>query len=309
MRMFPRSFVLLVSLAVTVSACGDDGSVLVESTGVTTEETSQTSELLPETTEAAPETTEAAPETTEVPPETTEAAPETTEAAPETTEPPPPQVPVLTPFDASESHDAPAIEMDVTIPIVSAVPAAAADLMNSLISLQMLAIPSSFRDELAASPPPDQPGVSSELVLIYTPRAVLVELLSIRFDVYTYYQGAAHCMSDVFTVNFDPQTGSTLLLVDILVPGTFPAVAILVEQRLIDDLYGGDATEAAAWLPVIDDIVLRNWAVAPDGLEFSFSQYEVGFGAMGAPTVVIPWADLVAVISLDGPAGSTAFGA
>ena len=93
-----------------------------------------------------------------------------------------------------------------------------------------------------------------------------------------------------------------------LIPGSAPAVASLVDQHLIDDLYGGDVAEASSWLPVIDPAILDAWVVSADGLEFSFDQYEVGFGAMGSPTVIVPWSELGAVIDPAGPAGPTAFG-
>jgi len=318
-RNLSRSLVLLAAFALVMAACGDDASILsdgettVASTATTaappatTEALPATTEVPPATTEAPPETTEAPPETTEAPPETTEAPPETTEAPPDTTEPAP-MIPVLTPFDASESNDDPPLNMMVVIPIVSNVPAAAADAMNGLISTEKLGAATSFRDEIVGGdPPPD--GTSSELSLGYEATAVTAGLLSLRFDLYMYYQGAAHGISGIGTMNFDPQTGALLTLPDILVPGTFPAAASLVEQALIDQLYGGDAAEASSWLPSIDMVLLDGWVVTPAGLAFSFDQYEVGFGAMGSPTVVVPWGALAALIDPNGPAAPFAFGA
>jgi hypothetical protein len=301
-RTASRSLIVLIAFAMAVAACGDDGSVLGAGTG-------STSSPAPETT--APATTEAPPATTEVPPATTEAAPETTAttaAPPETTEPPPPPVPVLTPFDASETNATPALVMDVVIPIVSGVPAGAANSMNAAISADILGIADAFKTEILTGPPPFDPAIASEMGLSYVGEAVSALILSIRFDVYTYYSGAAHGQSGVVTMNFDPQTGQQLALTDILVPGTFGALASIVEQRLTDDLYGGDAAEAAGWLPAMDPMVLDGWAVTPGGLAFSFDQYEVGFGAMGAPTVVVPWGDLGAVIDPGGRAAVYAFG-
>lgn len=304
MRTASRSLILLIAFVMAVAACGDDGSVL--GAGASTTD-SGTATSAPATTEVPPATTEAPPATTEAPPETT-ATTATTAAPPETTSPPPPPVPVLTPFDAGETNATPALVMDVVIPIVSGVPAGAANVMNAAISADILGIADAFKTEILTGPPPFDPAIASEMGLSYVGEAVTALILSIRFDIYTYYSGAAHGQSGVITMNFDPQTGQQLALTDILVPGTFGALASIVEQRLTDDLYGGDAAEAAGWLPAMDPIVLDGWAVTPGGLAFSFDQYEVGFGAMGAPTVVVPWGDLGAVIDPGGWAAVYAFG-
>jgi len=308
-RTLTRSSILLIVFALVVAACGDDGSVLGADSSASTTAPSVTSEAPPATTEAPPATTEAPPATTEPPPATTEPPPATTEPPPATTEPPLPPVPILTPFDASETNADPPIIMNVVVPIVSGVAAPAADAMNGLIGGEMLGTATSFRDEILGYDPPQDPmGTSWELGLGYTGEAVTAQILSINFDIYMYYAGAAHGNSAVATMNFDPQTGVLLSLADILVPGTLPVMASIVEQRLVDDLYGGDAAEASGWIPVLDEAALDGWAVTPGGLSFSFDQYEVGFGAMGAPTVLVPWADLAAVIDSGGPAALHAFG-
>lgn len=303
MRTFSRSLVLLIALAVVVAACGDDGSVLLGDPEVTSASTTVPSE----TTTPESETT-AAPSVTEAPPETTEAPPETTEAPPETA-PPPPPIPVVTPSLSEESYDEPPLEIEVTLPVVSGIPAPAAAAINTAIGDAVLGYPTAFRDEiLGGDPLPDDIGTTSEMVLGYTATAVNADVLSLRYNLYAYYQGAAHGMSAIFTTTFDPQTGALLDLADVLIPGTAPAVAALVEQHLIDDLYGGNVADASAWLPPIDPPLLDSWVVSADGLEFSFDQYEVGFGAMGSPTVIVPWSELTAVIDPAGPAAGFAFG-
>jgi hypothetical protein len=215
---------------------------------------------------------------------------------------------VLTPFDASETLDEPPLVIQATVPIVSGIPPEAADGINSWIGDEILGMVAGFKSEIAAIEPPYDPAVPSEMRVGYDASAITPRLLTLRFDVWLYYTGAAHGLSSIITMNFDPQTGMLYGLEDILVPGTFGAVAGMVEQALTDELYGGNAAEAAGWIPVLDEFVLNGWAVTPDGLAFSFDQYEVGFGAMGSPTVVIPWADLAAVVDPAGPAGEFAFG-
>jgi hypothetical protein len=216
---------------------------------------------------------------------------------------------VVTPSLSQESYDEPPLEIEVTLPVVSGIPAPAAAAINTAIGDAVLGYPTAFRDEiLGGDPLPDDIGTTSEMVLGYTAAAVTADVLSLRYNLYIYYQGAAHGMSAIFTTTFDPQTGALLDLADVLIPGTAPAVAALVEQHLIDDLYGGNVADASAWLPPIDPPLLDAWVVSADGLEFSFDQYEVGFGAMGSPTVIVPWSELTAVIDPAGPAAGFAFG-
>ena len=58
---------------------------------------------------------------------------------------------------------------------------------------------------------------------------------------------------------------------------------------------------------MLDEGVLDGWVVTVGGLAFSFDQYEIGYGAMGAPTIVVPWAELGAVIDPAGAAAGFAF--
>ncbi|MCB2223379.1 MAG: DUF3298 and DUF4163 domain-containing protein [Actinobacteria bacterium] len=300
MRTIPRLTTLLIAAALVAAACGDDGSILDFTTTTPTTSAGSTTEA-PTTTGVTPESTTTAPATTTPESTTSTAATTTTEA--------PPAVPVVTPVDASESYDDPKLVLTVTVPVVSGVPAPAADAMNGTIGPAVLGSAHAFRDEiLGADLPPDEFDMGSELALSYEVTAISAGLLSLRYDYYVYYQGAAHGMTSIFTMNFEPQTGTLLTLPDILVPGTFGVLAAIVEQHIVDDVWGGDAAEASSWVPVLDEVVLDGWVVTDDGLAFSFDQYEIGFGAMGAPTVVVPWAELGAVIDPAGPAGPWAFG-
>ncbi|MBU1865579.1 MAG: DUF4163 domain-containing protein [Actinobacteria bacterium] len=309
MRTVSRSFVVGMALALVVAACGDDGSVLgAGGSTTTTEAPPATTEAPPATTEAPPATTGAPPATTEAPPATTEAPPATTEAPPETIERPVPTPPVLTLFDASETSDSPPLMMTVEIPVVSGVPPEAAGAMNDLISAEMLGTADAFKAEVLASELPIDETVPYELMLSYIAESVSAEILSLRFSIYMYYSGGAHGQTFLTTMNFDPQTGRLLSLNDILVPGTIGVVANLVEQHIVDEVFGGDEGEAFEWIPVLDEAALDGWAVVADGLLFSFDQYEVGYGALGAPTIGIPWSELAAVIDPGGYAAVYAFG-
>jgi hypothetical protein len=143
----------------------------------------------------------------------------------------------------------------------------------------------------------------SFLDLEFEATTVAARLLSLRFMGSDYYQGAAHPNAFVFTLNFDPVTGDVFALDALLLPGQAFSLVTLVGDHILNDLYGGDVGMYDSWVPGVSPDMLEHWVVSADGIEVSFDPYVVGPGAMGAPTVVVPWAELVGIIDPAGPAG------
>jgi len=299
MSRFPRAAAALLSLSLVVAACGDD-SIL--SPGIPAPD--------PEATDSASTTSGARPTTTQVS-RTTEAPPGTTDGpdttgAPDTTDPPPAPVPVVSDSFRSESHADPPLEIVVVIPVISGIPQHLADAINEAIDDGTIPLVDQFKaDVLVMGDYPDDFG-KSQLDFNYFAPWISSELLSIRFHLSLYYQGAAHPFASVFTLNFDPRSGALLSLSDVLLPGSVPEVAELVGERLIENVYDGDEAEASGWIGVMSEAALGSWWVSPAGLEFGFDQYEVGPGAMGTVAVVIPWSDVGQLIDPAGPAGAFA---
>jgi hypothetical protein len=215
---------------------------------------------------------------------------------------------VITPQPESYTHAAGAgcrdIEVAYTLPRVSGLPDAVNDRINSRIVDTVHAVESQFVTDATAGCDPLYVGdPPSFLELDFEATTVSARLLSLRFMGADYYQMAAHPNAIVFTLNFNPVTGDPLALDAVLLPGRMPALAALAEAHVIADLYGGDAASFHAWLAAISIDMLEHWVVSPAGLEVTFDPYTVGPGAMGAPTVVIPWAELVGVVDPAGPAG------
>ena len=284
----------LLALLLLLAACGDDDSIFGTTTGG-----GET------TTTAAPTTTGAGDTTTTAAATTTAATTTTTTAATTTTAPP---VPVATPQPESYVYPAGAgcrdIEVAYTLPRVSGLPEPVNGAINTQIVDLVHARESRFvLDATTGCDPIYVADPPSFLDLDFEATTVRAGLLSLRFFGSDYYQGAAHPNAFVFTLNFDPVTGDVFALDAILLPGQAGALATLVGDHILNDLYAGDVDMYDSWVPGVTPDMLEHWVVSGDGIEISFGPYTVGPGAMGAPTVVVPFSELAGIVDPAGPAG------
>jgi hypothetical protein len=284
----------LLAVVLLLAACGDDDGVF----GTTTSGG--------ESTTTVASTTTAGDTTTTVATTTTAATTTTTTAATTTTTAPP--VPVVTPQPESYVYPAGAgcrdIEVAYTLPRVSGLPEPVNGAINTQIVDLVHARESRFVldattgcDPMYVSDPP------AFLNLDFAATTVRAGLLSLRFFGSDYYQGAAHPNAFVFTLNFNPVTGDVFALDAILLPGQAGSLATLVGDHLLNDLYAGDVDLYSSWVPGVTPDMLEHWVVSGDGIEVSFDPYIVGPGAMGAPTVVVPFSELAGIVDPAGPAG------
>lgn len=291
-----KSSGIVLAALLLLAACGDDGSIVgATTTGPGT------------TTSGGTSTSEAEPTTTTAPATTTTAVATTTTAAATTTTTAPP-VPVVTPIpDDFVYEGAPGcagIEVTVTLPEVSGLAPALNDRINARLRDTALDRQNRFLTDAYDGCDPALAGDPPAFIdMGFEATTVRSGLLSIRFFGSDYFQGSAHPNAFVFTLSFNPVTGDLLSLDSILVPGGVLPLAAAVEQRVVDDLYAGDIDSFHSWVPAITPDMLTHWVVSAAGIEVSFDPYLIGPGAMGAPTVVVPFAELVGVIDPGGPAG------
>ena len=291
-----RTAGVLLALVLLLAACGDDDSIFGSTT---TGEASTTTTAGSSTT--AVSTTSAGSTTT------TTAATTTTTAATTTTTTAPP-VPVVTPIPDDFIYEAApgcaGIAVTVTLPEVSGLAPALNDRINARLRDTALGRQNRFLTDaydgcdpaLADAPP-------AFIDMGFEATAVRAGLLSIRFLGADYFQGSAHPNAFVFTLNFNPVTGDLLALDSILLPGQAGSLASLVGDHVLNDLYAGDVDMYDSWVPGVTPDMLQHWVVSADGIEVSFDPYTVGPGAMGAPTVVVPFSELAGIVDPAGPAG------
>jgi uncharacterized protein DUF3298/peptidoglycan-N-acetylmuramic acid deacetylase PdaC-like protein len=152
-------------------------------------------------------------------------------------------------------------------------------------------------------------SMGSDLTISYTVALAQDDLVSIDFEVGSYFQGAAHPNSYSDTLNFDLKNGKVLKLADLFKPGTKYLQAIanyciadLKKQSsekglMAEEIEKGAAAKADNYL---------GWTITKRGLGIGFDPYQVGPYAAGPQFVLVPYSDLKDLINPDGPVGQFA---
>jgi uncharacterized protein DUF3298/peptidoglycan-N-acetylmuramic acid deacetylase PdaC-like protein len=171
-----------------------------------------------------------------------------------------------------------------------------------------------FKKEMApqeGEDPRPEGSMGSDLTMAYTVALAQDDLISVSFDVGSYYQGAAHPNSYTHVVNYDLKNGKQLKLADLFKPGakflqTISAycIADLKKQSKEkgDALNDSDIQSGAG--PTAKNY--ESWTITKKGLAIDFDSYQVGPYAAGPQSVIIPYASLKEIINPDGPIGQFA---
>ena len=147
-------------------------------------------------------------------------------------------------------------------------------------------------------------GVPSELGLAGTVVHADDRLVTVRFERYWYPSGAAHGQHSTQVMTFDAVTGEEVRLGDLFQPGSqwLAVLAPAVVEAFVS-AYGDMVRITALELRAVRIGGDRSVGVVADGMEISFDAYSVGPGVLGSPWVLVPWAAVLDVVDLDGPAG------
>ncbi|MCA1577989.1 MAG: DUF3298 and DUF4163 domain-containing protein [Acidobacteria bacterium] len=157
-----------------------------------------------------------------------------------------------------------------------------------------------------AEPRPEG-SMGSDLSVGYSVALAQDDLVSIQFDVGSYYQGAAHPNSYTEVVNYDLKNGKQLKLADLFKPGS--KFLEVISAYCIADLRKQQAADKGK---ALSDSEIENgagpsaknyqsWKITRKGLGVNFDAYQVGPYAAGPQFVVVPWANLKDLINLEGP--------
>ncbi len=125
-------------------------------------------------------------------------------------------------------------------------------------------------------------------------------VVSLKFETQG-YTGGAHPYLDIVTTNYDFSQSRQLALSDLFLPNSNYLEVISnycvaeLGKRFIDFANGMWAAGAAPTPQNYDD-----WNITPDGLLITFDTYQVGPGASGPQTVLIPYSELKAVVNPQG---------
>jgi hypothetical protein len=166
---------------------------------------------------------------------------------------------------------------------------------------------SGFKKDMAPAEgeePRPEGSMGSNLNVAYTLFLAQDDLVSVKFDVGSYYQGAAHPNSYSDVINYDLKNGKQLKLGDLFKPGSKYlqqianyAIADLKKQAKDKGLIDGEIENGAA--PLAKNY--QSWIITKKGLGITFDAYQVGPYAAGPQSVMVPYSALKEVINPEGP--------
>ena len=165
-----------------------------------------------------------------------------------------------------------------------------------------------FRKEMTPQQGEETPrpegSMGSSLTLSYDVALAQDDLISVQFEVGSYYQGAAHPNSYMEVLNYDLKNGKLLSLSDLFKPGTKFLQAIATyciadlkkqgkDKGLVDEeIEKGAAANAKNY---------QSWSIMRRGLGINFDSYQVGPYAAGPQFVLVPYSTLKDLINPEGP--------
>ena len=154
--------------------------------------------------------------------------------------------------------------------------------------------------------PRPEGSMGSDLTIRYEIALAQDDLVSVRFEVGSYYQGAAHPNAYTDVINYDLRNGKQMNLGDLFKPGSkflqtiaTYAIADLKKQStaagnsLPDDMIESGASPSAK--------NYQSWKITKKGLGIHFDAYQVGPYAAGPHFVLVPYANLKELINPEGP--------
>jgi hypothetical protein len=152
--------------------------------------------------------------------------------------------------------------------------------------------------------PRPEGSMGSDLSVGYDVLLAQDDLVSIKFNVSTYFQGAAHPNSYSDVLNFDLKNGKHLKLSDLFKPGAKYLQAIatyciadLKKQAKDKGLLDEEIEKGAA----AKSDNYESWTITKRGLGIHFDAYQVAPYAAGPQFVLVPYSSLKDLINPDGP--------
>ncbi|HEX5887437.1 MAG TPA: DUF3298 domain-containing protein [Pyrinomonadaceae bacterium] len=181
---------------------------------------------------------------------------------------------------------------------------------NQLVRGSVMKKVSGFKKDMApeeGEEPRPEGSMGSDLSIAYKVALAQDDLISIQFDVGSYYQGAAHPNSYTEVINYDLKNGKQLKLSDLFKPGAkylqpiaSYCIADLKKQRATEKgqaLTDSEIDTGAA--PTAKNY--ESWTITRQGLGINFDAYQVGPYAAGPQFVMVPYAVVKDVINPEGP--------
>jgi hypothetical protein len=149
-------------------------------------------------------------------------------------------------------------------------------------------------------------SMGSDLGVAYEIALATDDVISVEFDIGSYYQGAAHPNSYSQTVNYDLKNGKQLKLSDLFQPGSkylqmlanYCIADLKKQSKAKGEELPADMLQSGA-APTVKNY--QSWKITRTGLGINFDSYQVGPYAAGPQYVLVPYASLKEFVNPAGP--------
>lgn len=165
-----------------------------------------------------------------------------------------------------------------------------------------------FKKDMAPQEGEEEPrpegSMGSSLNVGYNVALAQDDLMSIEFEVGSYYQGAAHPNSYTEVLNYDLKNGKLLKLADLFKPDAKYLQAIAtyciadLKKQAKDKGLVDEEIEKGASASMKN---YQGWTITRRGLGINFDSYQVGPYAAGPQFVLVPYSALKDLINPEGP--------
>jgi hypothetical protein len=176
---------------------------------------------------------------------------------------------------------------------------------RSLVTKRVAEFKKDMTQDQGEEPRPEG-SMGSDLSIAYEIALAQDDLVSVWFDVGSYYQGAAHPNSYSEVINYDLKNGKQLNLGDLFNPGskylqaiaTYAIADLKKQSKAAGDSLPDDMLESGAAASAKN---YQSWKITKKGLGIHFDAYQVGPYAAGAHYVLVPYSTLKDLINPQGP--------
>jgi len=201
--------------------------------------------------------------------------------------------------ELNQSSNEPAYTITAQIPSLSDSNGPHINEFNLLLNQTVMDAVNQFTNDVRALPSPSPVSTASFFNSQFSVIGQQGGFWSVKFNVSTYYAGAAHPGDYSITMNYDLEKGNEISLEDLFIPGSnyLEAISEYCKAELATRDIAFDSSSTGAD-PLPENYT--RWNVSVDGLVITFDEYQVAPYAAGPQVVVIPFNELMPIVNQDG---------
>ncbi len=205
----------------------------------------------------------------------------------------------LTSLDFEESGEAPDYTITAHTPLLLGPDDSRLAAFNQQMAALVQEEIDAFKQGLSMLPA-EPIGMGSYLEINFEQVSPPGNLLSLKFYINFYSDGAAHPGAYSHTATFDLEAGSFLTLDRLFLPGA-DYLAVIADYCLAQLRAGslGEVLFEEGAQPRLENYA--NWNITAEGLLITFDAYQVGPYAAGPQLVIVPYAELQSIVDPQGP--------